>query len=98
MKRNRKKALTALLVIILAFSIQAVAFAANTWSDPGTFVLNRSQTWVRITTGGIYLCNTKTTIVPDVTVSTLAKTMSTRPHSQFEQRGKMQSVYNGCYR
>lgn len=75
-----KRKFVLLLSLLLPLVLCATVYAAMTYSDPGTFVLNPGSTWVCVTTQGQLLGNDKTTNAPDINVYTLAKTMSSRPN------------------
>ena len=79
MKKSKNTIISIILCLAMLFSIQIVAFAAETWSDAATYQLNSDTGWKRLTTTGIYLGNEKTTSSNKVTVYTVSKTMSSSP-------------------
>lgn len=69
-----------ILTVIIAMSVLVVAsFAAETWSNPGTYQLTKGEGWKRNTTTGVYLVNTKTTDSPRFDVYTISLTMWNNP-------------------
>lgn len=93
MKKVKTKVVSVILCMCLLFSCQIVAFAAETWSDAGTYTLSSDTDWKRNTTAGIYLVNTKTTTSTQVSVYTVSKTMASNP--RFRMVNSNNSVRSG---
>ena len=71
-----RKFITFIVALAVIMSMSVVAFAATTYSNPGTFKMSCGGDWTRVTTLNEYLGNQKETDSTSVTVYTLSKTMS----------------------
>ena len=76
MKKN-KKLFTAILMLILVFSVQCTVFADT--SSNGTFDLNSGESWDHTTASGTRLKDKKETDDITVEVYTISKTMMSCP-------------------
>lgn len=89
-----------ILTVIIAMSVLVVAsFAAETWSNPGTYQLTKGDDWKRNTTEGVYLVNTKTTDSSRFDVYTISLTMWNNPsfrlvNSENEARSRPVTIAN----
>ncbi len=81
MKKKNKSFITLCVALTLVFMFQIVAYAANTWSENGTFRLDSNVgVWVNKTTENEKLSDKKKNDDdPIVTVRTITKTMSSYP-------------------
>lgn len=79
MVRNKHVAGKVIFCLVFIVVSQIVVFAAETWSNPGTFNLPRGGSWNRVTTTGVHLGNTKTTTSTNFEQYTISKTVSSSP-------------------